>query len=375
MASTAAVGAAARYRVREASFQDYEQIIALQARYGLGTRSQEDWTQMWLGNPLYRELRNTWPIGWVLENGEGRIVASIGNMPLPYEWNGEKVVASSGISWVAEPEYRGAALLLLDMVVNQSGVDLYLNSTVTKESQEAIEAFQCLRVPVGRWDERAFWVTGHRGFAASLLLKKGWRAPAFWSYPLAAASLARGLIDRRAALKRSAAVEIRTAFDTRFEAFWKELRKQSRNQLLAVRSLEVLNWHFGDSLRNSRIWIAAVSAREHLLAYAVFDRRDNPKYRLKRARLIDFQCLDGHEELLQPLLASALQKCRKEGIHMLENVGRWLEDGDVVAASAPYRSKLYAWSYFYRADNPQLAERLKSPSAWAPSLYDGNASL
>lgn len=372
---TTLVQSAKGYKVREAGFEDYEQISALQARYGLGVKDYEDWSQLWLGNPLYRQLQSRWPIGWVLEDTEGRIVASIGNLPLPYEWNGEGIVASSGTSWVAEPAYRGASLVLLDRVVNQPRVDVYLNSTVTKESQPAIEALQCLRVPVGLWDERAFWITNYRGFSASLLRKKSTPAAELLSYPLAAASWLKDRLKRPKALKTSVAIEACTGFDNRFEQFWQELRTRRRDQLLGVRSCEVLNWHFGDPLRKKRLWIGAVSSHGRLAAYAIFDRRDNRKYGLKRVRLMDYQSLDGSDEYLGPLLSWGLERCAKAGVHMLENVGRWLEEGEVIANSAPYRSALYAWSYFYRTDNAHLTGHLQARSAWAPTLFDGNSSV
>src|SRR4051794_36781676 len=64
-------------KLREAHFSDYPQIEALESRYGLEPRSQDEWAQLWINNPVVRELRPDWPIGWVLENAEGRIVGSI----------------------------------------------------------------------------------------------------------------------------------------------------------------------------------------------------------------------------------------------------------------------------------------------------------
>jgi hypothetical protein len=363
------------YKVREACFQDYEQIMALQGRYGLTVRGYEDWSRLWLGNPLYGRLKSRWPIGWVLEDPTGRIVGSIGNMPLPYEWDGEKITASSGISWVAEPAYRGPSLLLLDMLINQPGVDVYLNSTVTKAAQKAIEVSECRRVPVGVWDERGFWITNHRGFSASWLVKNGIGAANLLSYPVAVASWMNDRLRRREPLQRSTSVEACSEFDNRFDEFWSELRRRRRNQLVGVRSSEVLNWHFGDSMRKKQLWIGVIPVHGKIAAFAVFDRRDNPQYRLKRMRLADYQSLDGTDELLGPLLSWALERCRRTGIHMFENVGRWLEKGELVARSAPYRSTLNAWSYYYRATNGQLAEPLRSPGAWWPTLFDGNASL
>jgi hypothetical protein len=42
---------------------------------------------------------------------------------------------------------------------------------------------------------------------------------------------------------------------------------------------------------------------------------------------------------------------------------------------APYRRRLPAWIYVYRANDPGLAESLRDPQVWVPSLFDGDASL
>jgi hypothetical protein len=113
-----------------------------------------------------------------------------------------------------------------------------------------------------------------------------------------------------------------------------------------------------------------------IVAYALFDRRDNSHFGLRRVRLIDFQCRENDTgEIFGALLSWALHKCREVGVHMLENVGRWLEAGELIDRYVPYRRKLPAWSYYYRANRPELAESLKPASAWSPSLFDGNASL
>src|SRR5262245_22421281 len=89
-------------RLRAARFQDYQQIALLEARHGLGTlaeKSYERWMHLWKGNPAYRERQSDWTIGWVLEAENGRIVGSMTNVPLLYEFQGKRVLAASGRSW------------------------------------------------------------------------------------------------------------------------------------------------------------------------------------------------------------------------------------------------------------------------------------
>ena len=166
-------------------------------------------------------------------------------------------------------------------------------------------------------------------------------------------------------------------FDDRFDYFWEELEGKRPGMLLAVRTREMLEWHFARAAARDQLWIATVHDGPRLISYAIFDRKDSvhPGFSLKRVRLVDFQSLDGSTVLLAPLLSWALKRCRSEGIHVLENVGRWLEKGEPMDRAAPYKRKLPVWTYCYRAHTPGLASSLRNPDAWVPSLYDGDASL
>ncbi|PWT79308.1 MAG: hypothetical protein C5B58_13805 [Acidobacteria bacterium] len=362
-------------KLREASFNDHEQIAALESRYGLGSKDYDEWSHLWLANPLYRELQGGWTLGWVLEDAQHRIVGSMGNIPLLYEFEGKRILAASGRHWVAEPAYRSFSLALLERVVNQRHVDLYLNNTVTAQAAASFSTFECPRAPVGVWDESAFWITNYRGFMESFLVLKNFALAKTLSYPLSAAVFLKDLLAKKALPAGDVQVEVCSRFDERFDEFWVELKRNNPHLLLAVRTREALEWHYKYSLLSGRLWILTAVDGSRLLAYVTFERRDKPELGLKRVSLVDFQSLDGSITLLSPLLSFAVKKCRDDGIHALENIGRWLERGELIETLAPYRRKLPTWSFFYRANNPELAERLRDRRAWAPSLFDGDASL
>jgi hypothetical protein len=362
-------------RLRPACFDDHEQIDRLGARYALKAKSYEEWSHLWLGNPVYREVRDGWSIGWVLEDEHGRIVGSVGNIPVTYELDGRTILAASSHSWVAEPEYRGAALVLLDHLVDQAGVDLFVSSTVSALSTPGIVAYGCRRVPVGLWDQSAFWVTHCRGFLESYLTLRQYRLAKPLSYPLSVGLFLKDRLTERKPGEADVEVRACPAFDERFDEFWDDLKRRHPRLLLAVRTREVLAWHYRALLSSDRLWIATVAEGSRLVAYAVFDRNDKPAIGLKRVRLLDFQSLDGGTALLGPVLAWALRKCRDEGVHVLEHFGRWLEPGEALDGIVPYRRQLPSWIHVYRANEPALAARLEDPRAWAPTLYDGDASL
>jgi hypothetical protein len=331
---------------------------------------------LWANNPAYHQLPD-WPIGWVFENEDKRIVAYIGNVPLLYELRGQRLTVTASRAFVVDIPYRSYSFPLLNHFFKQKQVDLFLDTTVNAEASKAHEVFRALRVPIGTWNEAAFWITNYRGFSACLLAMKEFTAARGLSYPLSVGLFLRDRIEGRSWKTRCNGAEASfcNRFDERFDDFWQQLRRNYPGRLLANRSREVLEWHFKRPLENGKAWVLTVSKGSALAAYAVFFRQDNTASSLKRMRLVDFQMLGDNTELLRPLICQALARCRSEGIHMLECIGFARDKQRVIEALAPHGRKLSSWRYFYKATNRQLAETLKDPQVWDPSCFDGDASL
>jgi hypothetical protein len=200
------------------------------------------------------------------------------------------------------------------------------------------------------------------------------------SYPLSVAVLLKASLTRptwKLHRTRITGVDVQqcTGFDNRFDVFWEALRKRNPHLLWAVRSREVLEWHFKYALLENRLWILTVTDRAGCLAaYSIFCRQDNPRFGLKRVRLVDYQSLDGKTSVL-PMIVSALKKCHEEKIHMLENIGYCAEQGDAIGCLAPLRRRLPCWMYYCKAANQLLADRLANPDVWNASCLDGDSSL
>jgi hypothetical protein len=371
-------------QLREASFEDHDQIVLLESQYGLQSKSYEEWKHLWTGNPAYIQLGKRWPIGWVLEDENRRIVGYLGNIPLWCEFQARQLLAAATYAWVVDSLYRSYSLLLLDCYFSQENVDLYLSTTVNSQSSQAFQAFNSTRVPVGAWNQSVFWITHYRGFAASWIratstngkLRKLSPA-AFLSYPASAGLFlmdswtGRVVHGDRGASK----VEFATGFDHRFDVFWEELRRRKSDRLLSVRSPEVLEWHFRYALGRDGVWILTVSQGADLAAYSIFCRQDNPRFGLKRMRFVDFQALDLSAAWLRPMFIRALQRCKEERIHMLEGIGIGLPQREIFPDLVPHQRTLPSWLYFYKARDPRIDRSLTDPQVWDPTGFDGDSSL
>ena len=360
-------------RLREARLEDYERIAALQLRQGLPARTRRNFEALWQGNPAYD---GTLPVGWVLEDAARDVTGFIGNLPLAYHFNGRILRATTAYSWVVDPQYRGYSMLLLDRLVRQEAVDLIVCATANAAAGTAYRAFQFSRVPSGAWDSVGFWITGYRGFVTSALRASSVPAAAPLVYPPAAALFLRDAVWNRIRIKNSdCTLELCPDFDNRFDTFWDEQKREGAGHLLAVRDRESLLWHYRRSIEERQIWIVAAFRSGRMIAYATFERQDNSRIGLKRLRITDFQCLRGGGNALAALLDWMCDACRREGVHIAENIGCWLDRLCASGTAAPYRRRTKSWLFYYRAREQDLARQLQPSGAWSPTSFDGDASL
>lgn len=369
-------------RVREATVEDYEQIAALHGRNGFGTKSYDDWTSLWRGNPAYEQWGGQWPIGWVLETENRNIEGWVGNVPSAYQFQGRRLYAATPESWLVDVRQRGYGIFILKRLLRQKDVHLFVTSNASAVSDAVSPCLGFSRVPVGAWDKSAFWITNYPGLAKIVLKMKSVPLAAAIAYPVSAALLCwnrcnDGWTNAGWTRRRSPITEIERCweFDSRFDDFWEELQRQNENVLLAVRSRETLTWHFRSSLMQKSLWILAAQEGSRLTAYAIFDRQDTPAIGLQRVRLVDFQALKGAESALQSALSWMLHKCREDGIHMLEISGCWLSRPGLPRIVAPFHRTMPSWRYHYKATDPKLSAMLTNPRVWFPSCFDGDASL
>jgi hypothetical protein len=365
--------------LRAASFDDYDQIAALEEANGpSGKRREpkEEWLHLWQKNPAYEQLPD-WPIGWVLEDGSGRLVGSLLNVPCLYRFAGRTYVGAFGRGWAVDVAYRAFSLLLLLRQFQQPNVDLRLTSTAGPKTSAVLPMQGWSRVPTGEWDRSAFWVTSYAQTVRRYLTAKTPSVVSALAGPLLSVPLSvKDIISARPRrFKTGCELGWCTGFDASFDQFWAELETQNSRVLLATRDSQTLQWHFKYALEQDRIWILGAFDGSRLLAYAILERRDTQSPDLTRMLLVDFQALGSDQNLVSAMMSFVLDRCRREGIHVLENIGCWLEKEQPLVPRAPYHRKLANWCYLYRATNPALADALKNTESWCPTQYDGDASL
>jgi hypothetical protein len=363
-----------RVCLREATFEDYPQIAVLSIRYGLRVRRYEEWADLWTTNPAYLQLGGKWPIGWVLHRGN-EIVGYIGNIPALYELQRRTLLTALGCCWVVDAPYRGYSILLMDKFLTQNSPELFLGSRANAEASNVLDVLGASRVPVGQWDRTTYWITAYHAFATEWLRRKQIPAAPAGALPIALALRIRDMFHKRQLRAERRGVELRwlESFDARFDDFWQVLKREKQEQLLCVRTQDMLRWHFRPAEARKKLWILTAQENERLVAYSIFLKRSYNG--CTRALLADFQQIGGRADLIEPMLAAALDRCSKEIVPRLEIVG--LRAGDLeVKGLAPYERPLPAWTFYFKAnDRAGLAKVLRNPEVWSPSMMDGDGTL
>lgn len=357
-------GAVASPTLRPARFEDYRDIVRLGLTYSLDVPSYEDWSALWLDNPLRAQCGKDFPIGWVLVLPDGEMVGTMGTVRARYAFRGDDLISAVSRAWFVTVPYRGFALELMDEYLNQPGVDLFINNAVSAPALETFAQF-CEPIPLGQWDCASYWT-----IANSL---DGSR------------SLHEASCGTRPKIRNSFTTDSTDRFDSRFDAFWGELVKLNTEKLVAERTSAALCWHFAAPMRKGRLWILTASRNGRLLAYCTLTRQDHAfrlpalphgdAARLPAMRLVDYQSIEPEVDFLPALLDVALKRCIAQDVSILENLGCGVPKMRVVDECAPDRKDLGNWKFFYRVASAKLGADLCDPTVWDPSAYDGDASF
>ncbi len=362
-------------KVREASFKDYEFIMHLLKRHGFHVKSYIEWQHLWKNNPVLKDFKGSWPIGWILEDeSKKRIVGYIGNIPIGYEIQGVKMIAAVSSSWIVDKPYRNYSLMLLHKYYTQNTTDLYF-TTSANETGEALYIYKARKLPVQTYNISLFWITNYAGFVCSVLSKYKIPLSNIFSYPLSfflwAYDKLRGGNRYNREIKKG--ILYFNGFNEDFDIFWEKLKGHS-DTIMSIRNSETLNWHFKYAIKKGNIWIYAVKDNSEITAYAIFLKEDNPEYNLKRYRLVDMQTTKD-AECLMDLISVAIKRCKEEGVHMLEVLGFNNEKRNIMEKCYPHMRSLSYYPFFYKIKNRSMLNLLENPQSWDPCLFDGDSSL
>lgn len=366
-------------KIREISNNDYEQIRLLLVRNGLNPPNKNLWESLWKENPEIRnnKTRKNWPMGWVLENDDGRIVGNLWNILMIYEFKGQKLIASISSSWTVDKSYRAYSISLHENIFKQKSVDIFIATTANYTASRVLEAaFKAKKIPSNSHNELLFWITNYHYFVKSVMVKKNIPLNIL-SYPISLGLKVVDKIRNKRRIVRNKTIKIREyhCFDQRFDVFWEKLKSKNWGRLLCTRNSEWLEWHYKAFRNTNKLSIFCAEKNREITAYGILYRADNSRINLTRMKLVDLQTIDNNKIAIEEIIKFCIEKCVREKISVFEIIGFNSKKRNIIEKYNPLKRELQSWPFFYKTNDKDLDLELENSGVWDICEYDGDASL
>lgn len=365
-------------KLRQAEMADFPTITELKVRGGIVVDPYENWKRLWIDNPAFAAVEGL-AMGWVLE-ARGKIVGYLGNIALPYCYEGKRLTAVAGSGFVVDPEYRGASLSLNSAFYRQKSVDIHLSTTAIESVGKLARAFRSAALPQPDYDSILFWVLQPYGVAKALAKKLDLARPIEY-FATILSSLA---VSSDTMLRHRWPSECATDLDViavsvggigdEFEAFWQEKLNQ-KPRFYADRSAATLRWHFQVPGHNGSVRVLCCRRRGRLVGYAIVRNDFERPGGLKRTLIADLLVHHDDLEVVRALLVASFGEARHFKSHILEVIGFPPEIRQAFREAKPYVRRLPACPFYYRASDPALHRALADSSVWYAGPYDGDTTL
>jgi len=237
---------------------------------GLSTRSCSEWSALWKENPAYRRRPAIFRlVGFskmANETSEAIWVTFLWRMNCEAAGASRDSFFLGRRSRLSLPFARPSA-----SICQPKNVDLFIYTTPNALLKNFCARF-IFQVTVGKWDTAGFWITGYRGFARSVV--RAVSLPSGFSYPVSAGLFAADIF--RPARKNRSCEEFESCagFDSRFDGLGR-IKPENQEHLLAS-GIEQL-WRGISACGRTKARMDPGGFRgKRIVAYAIFDRQDNP---------------------------------------------------------------------------------------------------
>ncbi len=371
-------GSLAPAALRDVVFSDFKAVAALKQRGGLAADSPENWQRLWQNNPALVHPGGR-PMGWVLEAG-GVIVGYMGNISLVCRFGDKRLTAVASHGLVVDPCYRAIGVSLVAAFFRQKSVDLFLSTSAIESVGKIALAFKSSSLPQPDYDNVLFWVLQPRSFADALM-KKLTLNPlvAGVGGSLTSFAVATDNILRRRRPRRSSELLAIREISTReigddFESLWMEKLNEDP-RLLADRTPVTLRWHYeipGD-LGSVRVLCCYQDGK--LVGYVVVRTDTDGKSGLSKSIIADLIARRDDPKVVRALFVAAYDHAKSVRSHVLEVTGFPPNIRSVCLQWNPYRRKLPACPFYYKAADPLLHQTLSKATAWYACPFDGDETL
>lgn len=359
--------------VREATFEDHLQLFRLFHRRGLlknekydYQQSEDDpyyyrWLDYWKANPATNIIKRHWPIGWVVENEEKKIVGCLMNIPYVYEFKGKEIIVACGNGFSVDPEYSKYSLYLRAEQIKQKGVDIILTSTAATKVRKILEGYGFIQPPDNSFKKRYLFYIDYDILYKNPIDKLMHKINHRINKKNIFAFKSIGDYD---------VVQINKVNDD-FNVYWNLLKKRN-NRFHFRRDADNLRWllHYNFSMERARMFIMKNNGKFY--GYAIFFHDYDSAKNIKYSKLVDLQLIDEENTDLGPLFNAAIKQLKADNVQRIDVRGFNKSKRRLIENLLPFSRLETTSPYLYKIINPELKEELSNPEVWDACLAEGD---
>ena len=287
------------HSIRNIRMEDAAAVSRLLKWAWFAPRSEAGWR--WLcRTPRSRAAREI-PVGWVVEDAEGRIGGVVGVFAQDYMVEGEWVVGATGHTLIVEPRLRGAGGALLRRYANLDGVFGVFHLNANARSAPMYERYGFSGWPPDHADIKLMWPSD----PLAILAERATRLTSAGRRPATERFLRERLFTTEL-IRLDPCVEqvFASGVDARFDAFWGALSAEGR--LTARRDAAALRWRMGDPDRTLDPLLLAWMEDGHIAGYALAQVVKVDEITAPDLEIIDLVALKHCADRAMPALVGSL---------------------------------------------------------------------
>lgn len=355
--------------LREANYNDYNEVKKLHFRNNIKILDKLEWMNFWKKNPLINNNKNKFPIGWVLvKNNE--IIGFLGNIVKEYYLKDKKLLVACSHAWVVDKKYRLNSFRLINIFFSQKNIDLFITSTPNKVTEKIFIKYGAKKLSTKNFNKNFFLILNVENFIYSFF--KYFKKSINKYFNILLSKLFKFLffykINYWKKFTFDEKVDFLKSFNMNFEDFWLNL-KQNNKKMILSKSPNWCNWHI-KSFKN--FWITTLHQNNTLKGYAVCCERNNDNYRLKRVSIIDVVVSERDQKSYMSLIGNSIKKGYELGYDIIDMIGTNQIKRNMFSSFKTFERKNSNFLFYYYSSNKSLMDTLSGEDIWDTTLFDGD---
>lgn len=358
--------------IREVEFSDYSQIKKLHKKYNLKILNGGDWINFWQNNPLSKNEKNKYAIGWVLIKNQ-IIVGYLGNIVENYMFKNRILKVACSTSWLVEKKFKLESFGLINCFFKQKNIDVFITTTPNEVSKKIFARYGAKKIPLKYFNQNSFIVLNIKNFIKSYLTYKKFKFSRVFS-PIIFVIFSL-FLKKKINFWKKFKLDDKFVLHFQLEQIHQDFLKGYKlknTKFIQSKSIDVLNWKLNYL---TKPLIISYYDDKKIKGFAICCEKNNDKYLLKRLTILDLIVIDDDEKIYFSLINKCIKESYERGYSVIDMLGTNENKMQMFSKFKTFKRNIDNFTLYYYAPNKELSSFLDDNNLWDTSMLDGDYFL